>query len=55
MAKSTPEPIVSDSADETIALQMARWLSHLGSERRLSPKTLEAYVSIFCASILAPG
>src|SRR5580692_5672776 len=43
MAKSTPEPIVSDSADETIALQMARWLSHLGSERRLSPKTLEAY------------
>ncbi len=22
---------------------MTRWLSHLGAERRLSPKTLEAY------------
>src|ERR1700736_5718765 len=43
MAKAAPGPIVSDSADETIALQMACWLSHLGSERRLSPKTLEAY------------
>jgi integrase/recombinase XerC len=43
MAKPAPEPIVSDSADETIALQMTRWLSHLRSERRLSPKTLEAY------------
>src|SRR5450631_955234 len=26
-----------------MALQMTRWLSHLRSERRLSPKTLEAY------------
>jgi integrase/recombinase XerC len=43
MAKPVPEPIVSDSADETIALQMTRWLTHLRSERRLSPKTLEAY------------
>ena len=43
MAKPAPEPIVSDSADATIARQMARWLTHLGSERRLSPKTLEAY------------
>jgi integrase/recombinase XerC len=32
-----------DSADETIAREMARWLSHLRAERRLSPKTLEAY------------
>src|SRR5260370_15483602 len=32
-----------DCADETIALQMTRWLSHLRAERRLSPKTLEAY------------
>lgn len=32
------------SADATIAREMARWLSHLGAERRLSPKTLEAYV-----------
>ena len=27
----------------TIALEMTRWLSHLRAERRLSPKTLEAY------------
>jgi integrase/recombinase XerC len=31
------------SADPDIAQEMARWLSHLGAERRLSPKTLEAY------------
>jgi integrase/recombinase XerC len=31
------------SADATIGREMARWLSHLGAERRLSPKTLEAY------------
>jgi integrase/recombinase XerC len=43
MAKPAPEPIVSDSVDETLALEMMRWLSHLRSERRLSPKTLEAY------------
>jgi integrase/recombinase XerC len=43
MAKPAPEPIELASADQTIALQMTRWLSHLGSERRLSPKTLEAY------------
>ena len=43
MAKPAPEPIELDSADETIALEMARWLSHLRAERRLSPKTLEAY------------
>jgi integrase/recombinase XerC len=30
-------------ADATVAQEMARWLSHLGAERRLSPKTLEAY------------
>jgi integrase/recombinase XerC len=27
----------------TIAREMTRWLSHLRAERRLSPKTLEAY------------
>jgi integrase/recombinase XerC len=36
-------PIELASADQTIALQMTRWLSHLRAERRLSPKTLEAY------------
>ncbi len=30
-------------AAEDLALQMTRWLSHLRAERRLSPKTLEAY------------
>jgi integrase/recombinase XerC len=43
MANPAPEPIEVDGADETIALEMARWLSHLRAERRLSPKTLEAY------------
>ena len=45
MAKTTPavQPVELDYADPTIALQMTRWLAHLRSERRLSPKTLEAY------------
>src|ERR1035438_9138795 len=45
MAQTQPatQPIELDSADETIALQMTRWLTHLLAERRLSPKTLEAY------------
>src|SRR5260221_4697351 len=45
MAKSIPaaQGIDLDFADETIALQMTRWLAHLRAERRLSPKTLEAY------------
>jgi integrase/recombinase XerC len=32
-----------DGAADDIALQVTRWLSYLRSERRLSPKTLEAY------------
>jgi integrase/recombinase XerC len=40
---SSVAPIELASADESIALQMARWLTHLRAERRLSPKTLEAY------------
>jgi integrase/recombinase XerC len=45
MAKPTAalQPIELDCADETITRQMTRWLSHLGAERRLSPKTSEAY------------
>src|SRR3974377_2395327 len=43
MAQPKVQPIELDSADETVALQMTRWLTHLRSERRLSPKTLEAY------------
>ena len=42
MAK--PAPLLHlDCADESIALQMTRWLAHLRTERRLSPKTSEAY------------
>ena len=37
------QPIELDSADESIALEMARWLAFLRAERRLSPKTSEAY------------
>jgi integrase/recombinase XerC len=37
------QPIELASADEGLALQMTRWLAHLRSERRLSPKTTEAY------------
>src|SRR6476469_5738409 len=37
------QPIELDCADESLPLQMTRWLSHLRAERRLSPKTSEAY------------
>jgi integrase/recombinase XerC len=45
MAKPVPAPppIELASADGDISLEMTRWLSHLRAERRLSPKTLEAY------------
>jgi integrase/recombinase XerC len=43
MAQPAIEPIELQSADETIAREMTRWLMHLRGERRLSPKTLEAY------------
>lgn len=37
------QAIQLDCADEAIAREIAHWLSHLRAERRLSPKTLEAY------------
>ena len=43
MSKAAAPQIELASADPSIAQEMARWLSHLGTERRLSPKTLEAY------------
>ncbi|MCP3474746.1 tyrosine recombinase XerC [Bradyrhizobium sp. CCGUVB1N3] len=43
MSKAAAPKIELASADESIAQEMMRWLSHLGAERRLSPKTLEAY------------
>jgi integrase/recombinase XerC len=36
-------PIDLACADAGVTLQMTRWLGHLRAERRLSPKTLEAY------------
>ncbi|MBV8927427.1 MAG: tyrosine recombinase XerC [Bradyrhizobium sp.] len=43
MAQPAIQPIELDSADPTVAREMTRWLTHLKSERRLSPKTLDAY------------
>ena len=45
MTKPVPavQPIELACAARDIALEMTRWLSHLRAERRLSPKTLEAY------------
>jgi integrase/recombinase XerC len=42
-AKAAPAPIDLPCAAEDVSLQMTRWLSHLRAERRLSPKTSEAY------------
>ena len=41
--KAAPAPIDLPCAAEDVCLQMTRWLSHLRAERRLSPKTSEAY------------
>jgi integrase/recombinase XerC len=45
MAKPIPPAPQIDlaCAGEDLALELTRWLSHLRAERRLSPKTLEAY------------
>jgi integrase/recombinase XerC len=43
MAVKAIQELALDSADDSIAREMARWLTYLKSERRLSPKTLEAY------------
>jgi len=43
MSKPAAPAIELASADASVAQEMTRWLSHLGAERRLSPKTLEAY------------
>jgi integrase/recombinase XerC len=40
---SALQPIELECADEGFAIEMTRWLTHLRAERRLSPKTLEAY------------
>src|ERR1700709_54183 len=43
MTKSAPAALDLSCADDDFAREMTRWLSHLRAERRLSPKTLEAY------------
>src|SRR4029453_17716354 len=45
MAREVPalQSVELDCADAGLAQEMARWLTHLRAERRLSPKTLEAY------------
>ena len=44
MVKPAPEPLPDLAcAAADVAQQMARWLAHLRAERRLSPKTCEAY------------
>ena len=43
MGKEVPQGLALDCADDGFAQEMARWLMHLRAERRLSPKTLEAY------------
>src|SRR6202030_35468 len=43
MTTPAVQPIELDCADNGLAREMTRWLSHLRAERRLSPKTLEAY------------
>ena len=45
MAQPSPsaQPIELACADSGVAQEMTHWLSHLRAERRLSPKTLEAY------------
>src|SRR4051812_43316697 len=39
----SPQDQASASAASDTAAEMLRWLSHLGAERRMSPKTVEAY------------
>ena len=44
MAKPAPAPQIDLAcADAGFSAEMTRWLAHLRAERRLSPKTLEAY------------
>src|SRR4029077_3642183 len=41
--QNSSQPIEIPCADGNLALEMTRWLAHLRAERRLSPKTSEAY------------
>jgi integrase/recombinase XerC len=41
MAEPKPEPL--EFADRAVAVEVVRWLGHLGAERRMSDKTVDAY------------
>src|ERR1700728_2265570 len=48
--ESSPEPVktavpasAETSGAKTVVAEIERWLTHLGAERRYSPKTVEAY------------
>src|SRR3989442_4245526 len=43
MPKNTKEPEALAVAAPDVAAEVARWLAHLAAERRMSPKTVEAY------------
>ena len=57
LAKADPHfsQFALECADQDLAREITRWLTHLGAERRLSPKTLEAYARDFrqCLAFLA--
>jgi integrase/recombinase XerC len=40
---ATPKPDLLPFADHEVCAEIRRWLGHLGAERRMSAKTLEAY------------
>jgi integrase/recombinase XerC len=40
---ATPKPETFEFADRAVAAEVVRWLGHLGAERRMSAKTLDAY------------
>jgi integrase/recombinase XerC len=40
---ATPKPDPLPFADKDVSAEIRRWLGHLGDERRMSPKTCEAY------------
>src|SRR4051812_8822380 len=40
---STKEDNAREFASAEVAAELRRWLAHLGAERRMSPKTVEAY------------
>src|SRR5262249_51857390 len=43
MSESPQPSEEADGVATDVATEVARWLMHLGTERRMSPKTLEAY------------